>query len=663
LILHIDMETRSALDLKKVGVDVYSNHPSTDAWCMSYAFDDEPVQIIDIQDEFLPKRIAEHIENGLEVAGHNVAFELAIWNNIMVKRRGWPVLRPEQTTCTMVMAYAMALPGKLEKAAPAAGISELKDMAGGRVMLQLAQPRKVLDDGAIIWWTPEENPEKFRKLFSYCIQDTEVERELHKRLLALSPFEKKVWLLDQKINQRGVAIDMPAVKRAIEIVEYESARLQEEMRTLTKGAVATCNATTQLRAFLKDHGVETKSVAKADVLELLDTETLPRVCRQALLLRKEAAKSSTKKLEAMAFGAGKGNRICGLFQYSGANTRRWAGRRVQLQNLARGHLELDEVAEVFNYLHSNKNIKEIRDKIDILYGSPLDVVSSCIRGFLCAEKGYDLIAADFSAIEARVLAWLAGEEKVLDIFRGDGKIYEFAASKIYHVPMNEVTKAQRQIGKVSILALGYQGGVGAFQSMAKNYNVKVSDEEADTIKLNWREGNPNIVKYWYDLDKTAFRAVNSPNTAFRVGPPGREITFKTSGSFLWCQLPSKGILCYPYPKIERHQTPWGVEKNVVTYMTEDSTTKKWERAKAYGGHWAENVTQSLARDILVEAMFRLEEKGYPIIIHVHDEIVCEVPEGFGSVDEMEKIMSADLEWGKGLPIEASGWRRKRFCKD
>ena len=307
-------------------------------------------------------------------------------------------------------------------------------------------------------------------------------------------------------------------------------------------------------------------------------------------------------------------------------------------------------------------IEEIRDEIDMLYGPPMTVVSDCIRSFLMAAPKHDFIAADFASIEARVLAWLAGEESVLKIFRTHGKIYEHAASNIYRTPIERITKQQRQIGKVAILALGYGGGKLAFSKMGKNYGVEVSESVAETIKNAWRGANRNIVSYWYGLEDAAKMAVQSPKSIHKVGASGREVRFKKNGSFLWCMLPTGRALCFPYAKLQGKLDKFGVYRENLVYNWVSPTTLKFEEIETYGGKLAENVTQAVARDLLSEAMLRLEKNRYKVVMHVHDEIVCEVPEKFGSVEEMCNLMCDLPSWAKDLPVQAEGWRGKRFRK-
>ena len=311
---------------------------------------------------------------------------------------------------------------------------------------------------------------------------------------------------------------------------------------------------------------------------------------------------------------------------------------------------------------SRRNIQSLRDELELFHGSPLDALSECMRGFLIAKPGYRFIAADWSAIESRKLNWLAGEEKILDIYRTHGKIYEYNASGIYSIPISEVDDQKRQIGKVAELALGFCGGVGAFQTMAVNYGVHVPDAQAEIIKRGWRENHPNVVRFWERVETAAMSAVRDPGKKFKVGP----ITYMKQGSFLFCRLPSGRVISYPYPKIEwiqvklKGKEPFDIE--CITSMSVDSVSRKWSRQKTWKGTLVENIVQGSSRCLLASAIQRLELKGYAVVIHNHDEIVCEVRDDFGSVKEMEAVMCEELPWTKGLPLQAKGWSGKRYRK-
>lgn len=361
--LYIDYETRSAVDLTTAGVYRYAQHPTTSIVCLGWAFDDEQVTVTPSHE--LPARVRSHVAAGELVVAHNVAFELNIWNELCVPRYGWPELKPEQCNCTMARAYAMALPGSLEKSSAAMGITAKKDMAGHRRMLQLSQPRNQEDcvcKGACIciegktyrWWTKEEFPERYEEVYRYCAQDVEVERALDKRLVQLPDFEREIWLLDQKINRRGVHVDMASAVTALRMVNMEKTRMDEEMRAVTQGHVATCQASAQLKSWLGFRGIIAEGVAKNVVVQLLARTDLPADCRRALQLRQEAAKSSTAKLQAMVDGTSADQRLRGMFQYHGASTGRFTGRRVQLHNLPRPKLSQKQIDELFKVLGAIK---------------------------------------------------------------------------------------------------------------------------------------------------------------------------------------------------------------------------------------------------------------------------------------------------------------------
>lgn len=692
-ILHLDLETRSDLDLRKVGLAVYARGKNTDIVCAAFAFDDD-VPDLWYPGQTVPPKIIDFIEAGGEIWAHNAAFERDMINFVGVRKYGWPYIYTEQMVCTMAMAYAMGLPGTLDGCSSALGIEQRKDLEGSRIMLQLCKPRAIDPvTGKIQWW---DDLVKLRRLYEYCAQDVVVERAAGKRMLQLSSYEKRVWVLDQKINDRGIKIDIKAAFAASMLVEEEKTALNIEMQKVSGNEIATCTAVAQIKKFLEKHSIFAESIDKAATTELLLSKDLPAICREVLSLRQQASKASTAKLDPMISGAGADHRIRGSFQYSGANTRRWAGRRVQFHNLKKPSLKPETITSIIEALRSGKLDREA---FTMLYGEPMTVISDLIRAMLVAEVGHEYLACDFNAIEARVVAWLAGQYSTIQIFESGEDIYIHAATSIFGKRAENITSTERAVGKVAVLALGFGGGVGAFQAMAKGYGVTmapafgslwrrapdeiqsrveksfeaycakqerlndpaISREEfiaSDLTKVFWREANPAIVQYWADLEDAAIAAVQKPNQIFRAGM----INYKKSGSFLFCRLPGGGCICYPYPEIRLTKTPWGQKKNSLTYMSEDSQSKKWLRFTTFGGSLCENVTQAVARDLLADSMLRLEDAGYPIVLHVHDENVCEMPKGAGSLDRMRSIMEDSPAWAKGLPIKASGFIANRYRK-
>ncbi len=687
-VLTIDFETRSTVDLRKTGVYVYAESPDTDVHCAAWAIDDGPISVWR-RGEPVPEALADHVEFGGTCAAWNANFEIAIWTHILAPRHGWPLPKLKQWRCSMASAYAQALPGALENAAGAVGLDITKDASGKRLMLAMAKPRrpkKGESSDALLW---REAPEELEALYRYCATDVEVERGIRARLVNLRPQEVDLWHLDQEINSRGVPVDAAFAQRSAAVVDAYAAELDKQMVRVTDHAVTACTNVTQLKLFMRQHGVEpgqkldkntfkyVDSLAKEFVAEIL-RDDIPANVRAALELRQQGSLASVSKIDALLRGTSADGRARGLMQFSAASTGRWAGRRFQPQNIKRVEdaFDVDGAISVIE----NNSAARATAILDSMYGPPLTCISYTLRGMVRAEKGKKIVAADFTSIEGVVLPWLAGEQFKLDAFRqyiaGKGPdMYLVAASGIYGIPVEKMSKKthpeERQIGKVAELACGYGGGVGAFQTMASGYGVAVTDEKAESIKSAWRAAHPNVVQFWWDLEAAAIDAVNAPGQVVAV----RGCKFKVVGSFLWCQLPSGRSLCYPYPKTMWLPTPWGQEKEMLTFRTtpnisnakkivhsDKSNTGKWARISTYGGMLAENVTQAVARDLLAEAMMRLDANGYPIILHVHDEAVAEVPENFGSVKEFEQIMAELPPWAKGLPVAASGFEGPRYRK-
>lgn len=669
--LHIDFETRGVLDLKTVGVHRYARDPNTGAWCMGWAIgDDEPR--IWLPGQPIPGDVKAHVVRQRPVCAHNAPFELEIWNAIMVPRFQWPELAPKQTYCTMAMSYAMNLPGALEDAALALGLDVRKDAEGRALMLRMARPRR-MDGDVPVWW--DEDAERLLRLYAYCKQDVRVERALHGRLVPLSTHERRVWLMDNAINTRGVLVDTATAKAAIELSAEVKTAADEKIADLTQDAVEKHTALIPMKAWMASRGVEVVGLAKQDIVDLMARDDLPPDVRQVLRIRQEVGKSSVAKLETMLDIVGADGRVRHMFQYHGAGPGRWAGRKLQPQNFVRDVPDGEDVELAFRLIRE-KNYRMLH----ATFGPPLSMLSRCMRGFFMAPDGKVFVVGDFSAVEGRGTAWVSGEEWKLQLFRDcdsnpDGPdVYMHTAGGILHIPPAKVDKAQRQAyGKVPELALGYQGGVGAFQTMAKTYGVKVSDMDAENIKLAWRQLHPATVQTWYQLQRAAIAAVENPGQAFKAGMQGRHVTFKTAGSFLWCLLPSGRCLCYPYPKVLEGQ--YGPQLTYMTVPNADDTKKgrivadpnnssKWVRISTYGGSLMENVVQAICRDLLVHCMLELHDAGATIVLHVHDEIVIEVPEQMAdrSREGMRRIMNTPPDWARDFPLYAKPETMRRYGK-
>jgi DNA polymerase len=654
-IFHRDIESLSRVDLRTVGADKYAADPSTDVYCYAYAVDDGPVKLW-IRGDPVPAEAVEAAKNPTwSAAAHGDHFETVMERHILAPRYGFPLVPVERHVCTMAMCLAVGLPAKLETAADALELANRKDIAGGRLMHQMSKPRRAHkdEDPAGTYWF--EDPERLDRLYSYCKQDVEFERELFERLPPLSPAEHVLWTLSCQINERGFYVDRAFAEAARRIAMAAAPEINTELAELTGGAVIGINQVARLLQWLQQNGCTLKKLDRKAIGRQLDERggELPPSVQRVLELRLGGAQAATKKITALLARAGEDDRLRGAFRYHGASTGRWAGEGFQPQNLKRPVVDDLDAAIAAVATGDYQYVKA-------LYPRPLSVVGDCSRSMICAASGHTLIGADFSAIESRVLAWVAGEEWKLDSCRrfdatGDPRDepYCIPACKIFRVPDGTFNKEspERGIGKICDLAFGYQGGLGAWRNFEPG---RFSDEEVETFKREWRAAHSKIKRFWYDVDRAAWTAVRERGRVIRCGP----VAFRCA-TFLQLKLPSGRKLSYPKPRVVGDER----EQHVVFSDNGAGQFKDCRHGQgAYGGLWVENIVSGIARDLLAEAMQRIEAAGYPIVLHVHDEIACEVPIGFGSKEEFTRLMIRRPSWALELPIAASAWSGPRYVK-
>ena len=634
-VLHLDIETYSSAPLPKCGVYRYCDAPDFEILLLSYAFDDAPVVTVDMAcGETLPDAFLHALEdaNVLKIA-HNAAFERVCFS----KHLGhW--LDPAQWRCTMVMAWYQTLPGKLADVAVALNVTEKKMEEGKDLIRYFSMPCKATKtNGGRTRNLPRHAPEKWATYKAYNAQDVETERAVYKALLhhSLPEHEWALYALDQRINDRGVRVDRLLVKSAMAVDQAFSEQAFQRAQELT--GLENPGSVSQLKAWLADMDMPMESLSKRIVQE--KAAGAEGIVKELLELRLELSKTSVKKYESMARCICKDGRVHGLLQFGGASrTFRWAGRLVQAQNLPQNHLPDLNLAR--DIVRSGDE-----EQLELLFGSVPNTLSELIRTAFIPRDGCRFIVADFSAIEARVLAWLAGEEWVLEEFRGKGKIYEATASRMFHIPQETIVKGHpnyeyRQKGKQATLSCGYGGGVGALKAMG----AKMPEEEMQPLVDAWRAANPNIVRFWNALGNAASEVIEKHNSV-RVG---KVMVYRKEGHML-IRLPGGRDLCYLSPRFVTNR----FGSRGIGYLAA-SAGGKMELQETFGGKIAENCTQAIARDLLAHAMLNLEAAGYPIVFHVHDEAVMEVPIGQGSVEEACRVMAIPPDWARDLPLRADG---------
>jgi len=650
-IMAVDIETYSNVDLLDCGVRPYSEGEDFDILLIAYKVDDAPTKLIDMTQEGPAAGFWDESLSMMEFkrlltdpmvlkTAYNAAFErtcLARWFN--------EPMPPEQWSCTMVLAANLGLPGTLAACGAALGLDKQKMTEGKNLITYFCKPCKPTKaNGQRTRNRPDDAPEDWALFGRYCIRDVDVENDIRQRLSAfyIPEAERRAWHLDQRINDRGVHLDTTLMRQAQVLSNRYTERLVSEAKRIT--GLENPNSAPQLKKWLADEeGVEVPSLNKEAMPALMEAAKKPGT-RRMLTIRSEMAKTSVSKYEAMERGLCKDGRVHNLLQFYGANrTGRWAGRLVQVQNLPQNKLK--DLALARELVRGGEF-----DLLEMAFGAPPFVLSQLIRTTFIPSEGCRFIVADYSAIEARVIAWLANESWVLEEFRGDGLIYEATASQMFHVPKLEIKKGGphadlRPKGKVATLACGYQGGPAALIRMGA-LESGIPEEDLPGIVKRWRNANSHIVRYWYDVENAAIRAVQGEKVALRHG-----LKFFCQGGYLFIQLPSGRRLAYYQPRLEPEPK---FDKEGITYLGVNQETKSFARLKTYGGKLVENIVQATARDCLRDSMTALDAAGYPIVFHVHDEVILDTPKGFGSLDEVQEIMGRALPWAPGLPLRADG---------
>lgn len=653
--LSIDIETRSGAEIGKTGLFRYAQDPEFKILLFAYMVDHGPVQIVDLErGEAIPKEILEALKDrGIIKHAYNASFE---WYCLNQAGYETPL---GQWRCTMIHGLYCGFTAGLEATGKAIGLPQDKQkMTVGKALIRYfcVPCRPTKSNGSRRWNLPDHAPEKWQLFKEYCCQDVVTEHEI---LLHLSAFpvpeaEWRLWQMDVRMNAFGVRVDMDLIEGALTIDTISTQKLTEESIRLT--GLDNPNSTAQLTEWLRKKGVSMDNLQKATVQELLTGELSDDV-RRVLEIRQQLGKTSVKKYVAMQTAKCEDDRIRGLTQFYGANrTGRWAGRLVQMQNLPRNYLStLDEARE----LVKQKNYPAVR----AIYGNVPDTLSQLIRTAFIPSDGNHFVVADFSAIEARVIAWLAGEQWVNEVFATHGKIYEATASQMFHVPIEKIVKGQpeyslRQKGKVATLALGYQGGVNALISMGA-LNMGLSEEELPDIVNRWRTANPRIRDLWYAVEEAALAVMQTAQ------PQGiRGLIFRLEGdlvygqTFLTIQLPSGRKLFYPQPFLQENR----FGKMAVHYYSVNQQTRKWGMDSTYGGKLVENIVQAIARDCLAETLCRIDARGLQVVFHVHDEVIMDAPMGT-TVEEICDLMAQPISWAPGLVLKGAGFAGNYYMKD
>lgn len=713
-----DFETRSLCNLKTAGAYKYSLHPSTQPTCLSFKFHGQDVvYLLDFKDINTPwKKLPYKFKNrweyciqaGYEFSAHNSFFERCIYDNIMVKRYGWPAIPPRQRRCTAAKAAACALPRNLEGAGAALKLTTQKDKTGYIAMMKTCKPtrqwnawKKLQDDIAAgkriterrmksvgtvepkMFLDPEDDPQTWNNLYKYCKIDTKTEELLDDTLPDLNAQEQELWFLNQEVNWRGLLVDLPTVKKIVGISELEKKTRLKELDALTMGLVTSPNSRKSVMEFLKLDGIEIADIKAKTVEDLLKGGKLNPDMKRLLEIRKELSKASLRKYKAFMDRACDDNRVRDIALYHGASTGRDTGVGIQPHNFPRGLIKVDKdmpyraIQDILDY--------DV-DFLKLLYGDDLSILfSAVLRNMLIPTKGKKLFVADFSKIEVAVLWWLSGNEAGLKILRAGLDPYIYMASANTGKPYKEIELAvlneerwaidARQLGKAQVLGCGFGMGWNKFQLTAyEQYRLTLTDQQSKHAVKSYREKNKAVKDVWKAYESAAIRAVEDREVVKVNG-----CKFYTKDKFLWIELPSGRKLAYREPHIVMREFTYEVEEEIIVkgkvkikihkrtaekktleFWAVNSKTKKWSVERTFGGSITENIVQAVARDLMKWSEIRVERAGYTSNLTVHDELITEKDKG--TVDEFTKIMCKVPKWAKGCPIESKGWTGPRYRK-
>lgn len=727
-----DFESQSEADLKKYGAYEYSMHPTTKVLCLSFkSSDSEKCYLFKYHQmqkrwESFPEQFKSLWLRWLEsdeciFSAHNHFFETCIYENVLVRLFGWPSIPPRKKRCTAAKAAAVAIPRNLADAGAVMKLQVQKDFEGHRVMMKLCKPisawktwrekrDKIIALGnekalkiyleskpePVKFYTPQSAPEEFETLYRYGIIDSRSEEKLDESLPDLTSLEQEIWFLDQKINWRGVAVDVPLINKIVNIMTSESKIMGKELDILTMGLVSSGNARNQILDFMTLEGIDMPDLKAKTVDDFLANGKVSGDAKKLLEIRRALSKASTAKYKKFQGCSVSDGRVRDLFMYHGASTGRWTGKNIQPQNFPRGVIKnIDEA------IHRIETCD--LDMLKMLYGENLmPLFSSVLRGMFIASPKHQLFVEDLSSIEARVLCWLAGQEDGLEMFRRGEDAYRVMAAAIFKKPISEITEEERQVGKAAVLGCGYQMGGKKFMSAAWDvYRAKVDIDLAKIAVTEFRKKYWAVTELWDKYNEAAIEAVENLGTVRRVGP----IRFFYSNKFLWVQLPSGRRLAYREPQVTWKDVVLNGEGDVVrsedlpfphtvenlpkgwrTFKTkslsywavnhkakkENCTIPKWSRESIYGGKWAENITQAVARDCLAHSMLLADDAGFNILMHSHDELVSEALIGKFKIEKDDngkefcptyrKILETVPPWAPGLPLKAAGWVGTRYKK-